>query len=127
MSHKKRGRPKLTGNQVRLVTTLTLREGKDDDLIEWFSDIPTGQRASEIERALRKSICEKSLLDLLNLRQGIDDDLLGWFEKIPADEHAQYVRTALRQGGVTFKEETVSTSVDSLLDDDAFAGLLDGI
>ena len=52
-----RGRPSLTELSIKRVVfqaTITLYEGADDDLIDWFNSIPTGKRASYIKMALRQ-------------------------------------------------------------------------
>ena len=52
-----RGRPSLTELNIKRVViqaTITLYEGADDDLIDWFDSIPTGKRASYIKTALRQ-------------------------------------------------------------------------
>ncbi len=138
-SSRGRGRPKLAGKMVRLPIMLTLRSGKDDDLIEWFSNIPSRQRARVVSRALRMSCTTDFddsssddssdygvLINLLNLRESIDSDLLGWLKNIPAGEHARYIKTALRQGGATFKEELSQDEPLEFIDNNAFDDLLDG-
>ena len=138
-SPRRRGRPKLAGKMVRRPIMLTLRSGKDDDLIEWFSNIPSRQRARYIERALRMSCTTDfddsssddssdygTLINLLNLRESVDSDLLGWLGSIPTGEHARYIKTALRQGGATFKEELSQDEAEELIDNNFFDDLLDG-
>ena len=48
-----RGRPKLPYNVIVIRISLTLREGDDDDLIEYFSQLPPGKRAVALRIALR--------------------------------------------------------------------------
>ncbi len=52
-----RGRPSLKELDITRViirATITLYEGDDDDLIDWFDSIPAGKRASYIKTALRQ-------------------------------------------------------------------------
>ncbi len=49
----KRGRPKLDCKVHQIRFTLSLREGEDDDLIFFFSDIPERRRAAALKTALR--------------------------------------------------------------------------
>ena len=48
------GRPPLTMTRIRKKVTLTLYEGIDDDLIDWFDQIPKGEIANSIKTALRQ-------------------------------------------------------------------------
>lgn len=51
------GRPSLEELDIeRLIIriTLTLYEGEDDDLIDWFNSIPIRKRATYIKAALRQ-------------------------------------------------------------------------
>jgi hypothetical protein len=48
-----RGRPKLNCQVRQVRVTLSLREGEDDDLLMFFTDIPNGQRAAALKIALR--------------------------------------------------------------------------
>lgn len=50
----KGGRPPLTMTRIRKKVTLTLYEGIDDDLINWFDSIPKGEIANSIKTALRQ-------------------------------------------------------------------------
>ena len=49
----KRGRPKLDCKVHQIRFTLSLREGEDDDLLLFFSDIPERRRAAALKAALR--------------------------------------------------------------------------
>jgi len=49
----KRGRPKLDCKVHQIRFTLSLREGEDDDLLFYFSDIPERRRAAALKTALR--------------------------------------------------------------------------
>jgi hypothetical protein len=49
----KRGRPKLDCKVHQIRFTLSLREGEDDDLLFYFSDIPERRRAAALKAALR--------------------------------------------------------------------------
>ena len=49
----KRGRPKLECKVCQIRFTLSLREGEDDDLLFFFSDIPERRRAVALKAALR--------------------------------------------------------------------------
>ena len=52
-----RGRPSLAEldiTRVLIRVSITLYEGDDDDLIDWFDSIPDGKRASYIKTALRQ-------------------------------------------------------------------------
>lgn len=55
--HSKRGRPKLDCKVHQIRFTLSLREGEDDDLIFFFSDIPERRRAAALKTALRAGGC----------------------------------------------------------------------
>ena len=48
------GRPPLTMTRIHKRFTLTLYEGIDDDLIDWFDSIPKGEIANSIKTALRQ-------------------------------------------------------------------------
>ena len=51
------GRPSLEELEVTRFTmriTLTLYEGEDDDLIDWFDSIPFRKRAKSVKTALRQ-------------------------------------------------------------------------
>lgn len=48
-----RGRPKLECQVRQVRVTLSLRDGEDDDLLWFFSNIPNGRRAAAIKSALR--------------------------------------------------------------------------
>ncbi len=51
------GRPTLEELDVMRLTmriTLTLYEGEDDDLIDWFDSIPIRKRAQSVKTALRQ-------------------------------------------------------------------------
>ena len=54
--HSKRGRPKLDCKVHQIRFTLSLREGEDDDLIFFFSDIPERRRAAALKAALRAGV-----------------------------------------------------------------------
>jgi hypothetical protein len=58
----RRGRPRSAraASAVIVHTKLRLYQGEDDDLIEFFSAIPLGLRASMIKRALRSGIVDDS-------------------------------------------------------------------
>ena len=52
-----RGRPTLDSQDIERVLiriSLTLHEGEDDDLIDWFDSIPDGKRANLVKTALRQ-------------------------------------------------------------------------
>ncbi|MHB8135984.1 MAG: hypothetical protein ACYDH1_17375 [Anaerolineaceae bacterium] len=51
--HSKRGRPKLDCKVHQIRFTLSLREGEDDDLLFYFSDIPEWRRAAALKATLR--------------------------------------------------------------------------
>lgn len=51
----KRGRPRLPARARRVQITLSLRWGKDDDLLAFFDRLPEGQRAQAVMDALRGS------------------------------------------------------------------------
>lgn len=59
----------------------------------------------------------------LSLRVGEDNDLIDWFAALPARRKARLVCTALRQGGAAFVQEA-ETTIEELVDDDAFAAML---
>jgi hypothetical protein len=42
-----------TTSKIRVVLTLRLQPGRDDDLIKFFGDIPPGRRPEAIKAALR--------------------------------------------------------------------------
>lgn len=46
-------RPKLNCRVERISLRLSLREGRDDDLILFFESVPPNQRASAVTAALR--------------------------------------------------------------------------
>ena len=48
-----RGRPKQSCNVIVIRISLTLREGEDDDLIYYFSQLPPRKRAVALRIALR--------------------------------------------------------------------------
>lgn len=51
------GRPTLAQlniERVRIKVCLTLYQGEDDDLIDWFDSIPHRKRASNVKIALRQ-------------------------------------------------------------------------
>lgn len=48
-----RGRPKLECQVKQVRVTLSLREGEDDDLLQFFTDLPNGRRAAALKIALR--------------------------------------------------------------------------
>jgi hypothetical protein len=62
----------------------------------------------------------------LSLRPGEDDDLQAWFDRLPPRERAARVKAALRQGGVSHAP-IIADEAGDLLDDAAFAALLDGV
>lgn len=47
------GRPRLDVNVYRFHINLTLRKGEDDDLITFFSTIPSRRRVAAVKMALR--------------------------------------------------------------------------
>ena len=72
------GRPKLTELDIERITiriTLTLYEGEDDDLIDWFDSIPIRKRASSIKTALRQGGASAED-DHQEFEEFISDDLL---------------------------------------------------
>lgn len=74
----RRGRPTLKEQNIKRVhvrMTLTLYEGFDDDLIEWFNSIPDKKTPSYVKMALRQG----SLTFVSNEEKEeefIDDDFL---------------------------------------------------
>lgn len=48
------GRPPLTTEVIRVRVTLSLRVGEDDDLIDWFAQLPPRQRPRYLKGALRQ-------------------------------------------------------------------------
>ncbi len=48
-----RGRPPLQRPSQRYVLTLTLRPGRDDDLIAFLESLPQGHRATAVMAAMR--------------------------------------------------------------------------
>ena len=74
---KKGGRPTLESlsiERIRIKITLTLYEGQDDDLIDWFDSIPKRQVANEIKTALRQGGMTTKKKDN-EFGELIDDDL----------------------------------------------------
>lgn len=78
-----RGRPSLEELDIRRVVirvALTLYEGDDDDLIDWFDSIPHRKRASFVKTALRQGgmtdTKEQEEFDDL-ITDDLLDDLLG--------------------------------------------------
>jgi len=68
----RRGRPrKLPENRVVVRLTLHLWNGEDDDLIDFFKQIPTRRRAAYVKTALRSG---KALL--VSPSAGADDEEL---------------------------------------------------
>lgn len=51
--NEKRGRPRLTCQVRQIRFTLSLREGEDDDLLNFFTGIPERRRAAALKTALR--------------------------------------------------------------------------
>jgi hypothetical protein len=47
------GRRRKSGREIVFQVFLRLREGEDDDLIAFFSRIPSGRRAAAVKTALR--------------------------------------------------------------------------
>ncbi|MBA3530387.1 MAG: hypothetical protein H0T73_00505 [Ardenticatenales bacterium] len=67
------GRPVLDTDVVRIRFTLSLRVGEHDDLIAWFEQIPSGQRAQQVLCALRQG--GVSVADALpDWEELVDDD-----------------------------------------------------
>ncbi len=60
----KRGRPPNEVPSVRILIRLTLRPGRDDDLIAFFEALPPGHRATAVMTAMRSG----------NLAAGQDTD-----------------------------------------------------
>ena len=52
---RKRGRSRLIPATRRIRLTLSLRPGRDADLLDFFARIPPGQRAQAVKQALRRS------------------------------------------------------------------------
>ena len=78
MKKEQGGRPSLAELDIKRVviqTTLTLYEGEDDDLIEWFDSIPNGKRAHLVKIALRQGGMS-SENDHQEFSEFISDDLL---------------------------------------------------
>lgn len=48
-----RGRPRKPGKRHRVRITLTLWEGEDDDLLDFFRSLPERKRATAVKQALR--------------------------------------------------------------------------
>lgn len=65
-----RGRPKLTCQVKQVRVTFSLREGEDDDLLVFFTDIPNGQRAAALKIALRAGG-----VSLFSAAPGTNDDI----------------------------------------------------
>jgi hypothetical protein len=53
-----RGRPPLEVEIVRVQLTLSLRRGRDDDLIEFFKSLPYGSKATAVMAAMRSGNLE---------------------------------------------------------------------
>jgi hypothetical protein len=62
----KRGRPPLAEPSQRYVITLTLRPGRDDDLIAFLENTPHGHRATAVMAAMRSG----------NLAAAADEEML---------------------------------------------------
>ena len=73
-----RGRPPLPNPPIQIRLTLTLHEGIDDDLIEWFESIPNGQKALSIKVALRQGGMTLAKQDE-EAEDLMDDDLFAEF------------------------------------------------
>lgn len=58
---KPRGRPARPEREVRVVVHLRLREGEDDDLIAFFVNTPSRQRARRLKLALRSGGMETGI------------------------------------------------------------------
>ena len=58
MSQGGRGRPPLDVEIVRVQITLSLRRGRDDDLIAFFDSLPRGARATAVMAAMRSGNLE---------------------------------------------------------------------
>ncbi len=77
------GRPTLEELDVERIIvriTLTLYEGEDDELIDWFDSIPIRKRAKQIKIALRQGgvACENEQEDASEfISDDLLDDLLG--------------------------------------------------
>ena len=65
-----RGRPKLKCQVKQVRVTFSLREGEDDDLLVFFTDIPNGQRAAALKIALRAGG-----VSLFSAAPGTNDDI----------------------------------------------------
>lgn len=75
-----RGRPKLECHVQQIRVTLSLRDGEDDDLLWFFSNIPNGRRAAALKVALRAgggSLSDESLKTNDDLDQTIQDLVFG--------------------------------------------------
>lgn len=75
---KKRGRPSLKDLEIKRVVIrvcLTLYEGQDDDLIDWFDTIEQGKKAKKVKTALRQGGANHQKIEE-NLTEFIDDDFL---------------------------------------------------
>ena len=78
-----RGRPSLEDLEITRVVfrvAITLHEGDDDDLIDWFNAIPPRKRASFVKTALRQGGMtdtqeQEEFNDLIT--DDLLDDLLG--------------------------------------------------
>jgi hypothetical protein len=53
MSQNGRGRPPLDVEIVRIQITLSLRRGRDDDLIAFFATLPRGAKPTAVMAAMR--------------------------------------------------------------------------
>lgn len=72
------GRPTLEELDIMRLTmriTLTLYEGEDDDLIDWFESIPFRKRAQSVKIALRQGGARYEN-DTQESSEFISDDLL---------------------------------------------------
>ena len=75
-----RGRPKLECHVRQIRVTLSLRDGEDDDLLWFFSNIPNGRRAAALKIALRVggvNFSNESLKANDDLDQTIQDLVFG--------------------------------------------------
>jgi hypothetical protein len=71
-----RGRPRSEAKQVNLMIHLRLREGQDDDLIQFFQNCPPKKRALLLKIALRAGGMSKNHYDEdLDKQNGLNDSL----------------------------------------------------
>ncbi len=78
----KGGRPPLKIKRYHQQIYLTLHEGRDDDLIEWFKSIAKGRVAKQVKIALRQGGImrpKKEAKEIKDYEALMPDDLLAGF------------------------------------------------